>query len=183
MVQVRKSNLYRPRRSHPMRTDCTPIELAFKGLGRRAVVGRFDGGRLTTDGGVLPGPPATRGIEHRLETLVAQRVLALAAGYEDLNDHDRLRADSAFALAALSMNRASSGSARLPASILRCSASRDALSRWRRGGIRERQISPPSRSTSFWPPSWERSISAARVGIYSIWRPDSPMSEAMPNGS
>ncbi len=36
---------------------------------------------------------------HRLETLVAQRVLALAAGYEDLNDHDRLRADSAFALA------------------------------------------------------------------------------------
>ena len=40
-----------------------------------------------------------RRIEHRLETLVAQRVLALAAGYEDLNDHDRLRADSAFALA------------------------------------------------------------------------------------
>ena len=37
--------------------------------------------------------------EHRVETLVAQRVLGLAAGYEDLNDHDRLRADSVLALA------------------------------------------------------------------------------------
>ena len=36
-----------------MRTDCTSTQLAFEGLGRRAVVGRFDGGRLTTDGGVL----------------------------------------------------------------------------------------------------------------------------------
>ena len=99
-----------------MHTDCTSTQLAFEGLGRRAVVGRFDGGRLTTDGGVLLLREVDRRfrvtsrlaacfrdhprrIEHRLETLVAQRVLALAAGYEDLNDHDRLRADSAFALA------------------------------------------------------------------------------------
>ena len=99
-----------------MHTDCTSTPLAFEGLGRRAVVGRFDGGRLTTDGGVLLLREVDRRfrvtsrlaacfrdhprrIEHRLETLVAQRVLALAAGYEDLNDHDRLRADSAFALA------------------------------------------------------------------------------------
>ena len=101
-----------------MHTDCTSTQLAFEGLGRRAVVGRFDGGRLTTDGGVLllrevdrrfrvtsrlaacfRDHRDPRRIEHRLETLVAQRVLALAAGYEDLNDHDRLRADSAFALA------------------------------------------------------------------------------------
>ena len=99
-----------------MHTDCTSTHLAFEGLGRRAVVGRFDGGRLTTDGGVLLLREVDRRfrvtsrlaacfrdhprrIEHRLETLVVQRVLALAAGYEDLNDHDRLRADSAFALA------------------------------------------------------------------------------------
>ena len=101
-----------------MRTECTPTQLTFEGLGPRAVVGRFDGGRLTTDGGVLllrevdrrfrvtarlaacfRDHRDPRRIEHRLETLVAQRVLALAAGYEDLNDHDRLRADSAFALA------------------------------------------------------------------------------------
>ena len=36
-----------------MHADCTSTQLAFEGLGRRAVVGRFDGGRLTTDGGVL----------------------------------------------------------------------------------------------------------------------------------
>ena len=36
-----------------MHTDCTSTQLAFEGLGRRSVVGRFDGGRLTTDGGVL----------------------------------------------------------------------------------------------------------------------------------
>ena len=38
-------------------------------------------------------------VEHRLATLIAQRVLALAAGYEDINDHDRLRDDGALALA------------------------------------------------------------------------------------
>ena len=101
-----------------MHTDCTSTQLVFEGLGRRAVVGRFDGGRLTTDGGVLllrevdrrfrvtsrlaacfRDHRDPRRIEHCLETLVAQRVFGLAAGYEDLNDHDRLRADSAFALA------------------------------------------------------------------------------------
>jgi len=101
-----------------MRPECIPTQLCFEGLGRRAVVGRFDGGRLTTDGGVLllreidrrfrvterlagcfrDHRSAAR-IEHRLETLIAQRVLGLAAGYEDLNDHDRLRADSVLALA------------------------------------------------------------------------------------
>jgi hypothetical protein len=32
-------------------------------------------------------------IEHALQSLVAQRVLGLALGYEDLNDHEQLRAD------------------------------------------------------------------------------------------
>ncbi len=101
-----------------MQPECMPPQLCFEGLGRRAVVGRFDGGRLTTDGGVLLLREVDRRfrvterlagcfrdhrsaarIEHRLETLIAQRVLGLAAGYEDLNDHDRLRADSVLALA------------------------------------------------------------------------------------
>jgi hypothetical protein len=38
-------------------------------------------------------------IEHTVEELVAQRVLALAQGDEDLNDHDTLRDDSVLALA------------------------------------------------------------------------------------
>ena len=101
-----------------METRCTTEQLSFEGLGRRSVVGAFDGGRLTSDSGVLLLREADRlfgvtrrlaacfadhrdpaRVEHRLETLVAQRVLALAAGYEDLNDHDRLRDDSALALA------------------------------------------------------------------------------------
>ena len=101
-----------------MQPECIPPQLCFEGLGRRSVVGRFDGGRLTTDGGVLLLREVDRRfrvterlagcfrdhrsavrIEHRLETLVAQRVLGLAAGYEDLNDHDRLRSDSVLALA------------------------------------------------------------------------------------
>ena len=32
-------------------------------------------------------------IEHSVETLISQRVYGIALGYEDLNDHDRLRQD------------------------------------------------------------------------------------------
>jgi len=100
-----------------MSTECTPKQLEFHALERREVVGRFDGGCITSDGGGLllrevdyriglirrlvqcftdhrnPGS-----VEHDLESLIAQRVYALALGYEDLNDHDRLRADSVLAL-------------------------------------------------------------------------------------
>ena len=102
-----------------MHTDCTSTQLTFEGLGRRAVVGRFDGGRLTTDGGVLLLREVDRRFrvtsrlaacfrdhrDPRRTSSIAWRrwwrsgCSALAAGYEDLNDHDRLRADSAFALA------------------------------------------------------------------------------------
>ena len=34
-----------------MKTECNPEQLEFHALGRRAVVGRFDGGRITSDGG------------------------------------------------------------------------------------------------------------------------------------
>jgi hypothetical protein len=37
-------------------------------------------------------------IEHTVETLVAQRIHAIALGYEDLNDHDELRHDPALGL-------------------------------------------------------------------------------------
>ncbi len=101
-----------------MATHCTARQLEFEGLARRRVVAKFDGGRMTSDGGALllreadslfnvtervagafvdyrdPGR-----IEHDVTTLVAQRIFALALGYEDLNDHDRLRDDPALALA------------------------------------------------------------------------------------
>ena len=36
--------------------------------------------------------------EHRVEQLVAQRVHGVGLGYEDLNDHDQLRADPMIAV-------------------------------------------------------------------------------------
>jgi hypothetical protein len=76
------------------------------------VVGRFDGGTISSDGGCLLLGEAERltgtlrqlaacftdhrdpdAIEHTVAQLVAQRVYGLALGYEDLNDHDTLRLD------------------------------------------------------------------------------------------
>ena len=86
--------------------------MEFPGVGRRRIVGRFDGGTLSSDAGALllrdveerTGLLAKvsrcftdyrdpRRIEHSVEDLVAQRVVGLALGYEDLNDHDELRHD------------------------------------------------------------------------------------------
>ncbi len=36
-------------------------------------------------------------IEHSLQTLVMQRIVGIALGYEDLNDHDQLRSDPVMA--------------------------------------------------------------------------------------
>jgi hypothetical protein len=38
--------------------------------------------------------------EHRIETLIGERVLGIALGYEDLNDHDELRHDPVMAVLA-----------------------------------------------------------------------------------
>ncbi len=101
-----------------MQTECTPEKLEFEVLGRRRVTGAFDGGRMTSDGGALLLREADRlfevngrlgacftdhrgqrRCEHPVVRLAAQRVMAIALGYEDLNDHGRLRDDAAFALA------------------------------------------------------------------------------------
>ncbi|MEJ2532184.1 MAG: transposase [Halioglobus sp.] len=100
-----------------MDTQCNPTQLEFHALGRRDVVGRFDGGRITSDGGGLLLREVDQclgllnrlaacftdyrnpnSIEHSVQALVAQRIYGLALGYEDLNDHDALRADSVLAL-------------------------------------------------------------------------------------
>jgi len=100
-----------------METECTPTQLEFHALGRREVVGKFDGGNITSDGGglLLRETEKRTGIisgfarcfqdlrnpeliEHTVAELVAQRVYGLALGYEDLNDHDELRRDPLFAV-------------------------------------------------------------------------------------
>lgn len=95
-----------------MKTQCNQQSFFFHNVGRRQVAARFDGGRISSDGGaLLLGQVEQRTgilaqfagcftdhrdadlIEHSVEQLVRQRVYALALGYEDLNDHDRLRHD------------------------------------------------------------------------------------------
>jgi Transposase DDE domain group 1 len=102
-----------------MQTHCTPSLFEFEAVGRRAVVARFDGGTITSNAGALLLRQVDRGlrliqrfarcfsdrrdpryVEHRVETLVGQRVFGLVLGYEDLNDHDELRKDPVFAVLA-----------------------------------------------------------------------------------
>jgi hypothetical protein len=100
-----------------MKTECNQESFGFHALGRREVVGRFDGGQITSDGGglLLRQTEQATGIigqfaacftdhrnpnliEHTVEELVAQRIYGLTLGYEDLNDHDDLRCDPLLAV-------------------------------------------------------------------------------------
>ncbi len=102
-----------------MPTDCNPALFAFPPVEGRAVVASFDGGAITSDAGALLlgqtdcalrlterfaacfADTRTAGlVEHQVETLVMQRVVGIALGYEDLNDHDELRHDPVLAVLA-----------------------------------------------------------------------------------
>ena len=102
-----------------MTTECNQESFEFHPLNGRQVVGRFDGGTITTDAGGLllrevekrtgiierfaacfRDHRAAGQVEHTVRELVAQRVYALALGYEDLNDHDQLRRDPLLAVLA-----------------------------------------------------------------------------------
>ena len=100
-------------------TDCNLDPLHFASLGSKPIVADFRGGRLTTDGGALllrevadriglfdaldaaiPDPRHPVFIIHDQRAMIAQRVTAIALGYEDLNDHQTLRSDPALQVAA-----------------------------------------------------------------------------------
>ena len=87
-------------------------------VGGKPLLARFDGGRLSSDGGVLAlreverrlgiadqlaaclDDPRTRGqVAHSLADIIRFRLLMIAAGYEDGNDAAALRHDPAFKLA------------------------------------------------------------------------------------
>src|SRR6266487_546359 len=103
-----------PRRFNPL---AQPLEASQK-LGGRELVWGFDGGDITSDGGVLALKKLedrtgivrrfaacfidyrkADQIEHPLLDLIMQREFGLALGYEDLNDHDELRRDPMLAVA------------------------------------------------------------------------------------
>ena len=93
-----------------MPTECSADRFELARIEGRRVVAGFDGGMITSNAGaVLLGATdwatglvrrfaacfvdhrAADQVEHGLATLVGQRVLALALGYEGLVDHDSLR--------------------------------------------------------------------------------------------
>jgi Transposase DDE domain group 1 len=102
-----------------MPTECSAELFEFAPVEGRRVVASFDGGAITSDAGALLLGQTDRAIrlterfaagftdgrtpelvEHKVETLVMQRVIGIALGYEDLNDHDRLRCDPVLAVLA-----------------------------------------------------------------------------------
>ena len=102
-----------------MPTDCTPSLFEFPPVEGRHVVAGFDGGAITSDAGAMLLGQTDRAIqlterfaacfsdtrngelvEHRVETMVMQRVVGIALGYEDLSDHDDLRHDPILAVLA-----------------------------------------------------------------------------------
>lgn len=98
-------------------TDCIQQSFAFQDLVGRKVEADFKGGNVSADGGVLllreidlrtgmidrlascfADHRDARLIEHTVPELLRQRILGMAMGYEDLNDHDTLRRDPMMAL-------------------------------------------------------------------------------------
>ncbi len=92
--------------------NCTGQQMLFGRFGRREIEANFRGGAISSDDGVmlvrqldrkiglsaavaaaLSDPRDPDRITHPLRDLIAQRLYGLCCGYEDLNDHDRLRHD------------------------------------------------------------------------------------------
>ncbi|MCX7224118.1 MAG: transposase, partial [Burkholderiales bacterium] len=89
-------------------------KIDFGRVGRRVVEACFDGGSMTSDGGVMllgetdrklglldaaarciPDPRNPLLIKHAVRDMLRQRVYGLALGWEDLSDHGALREDVA----------------------------------------------------------------------------------------
>ena len=102
-----------------MPTECSADLFRFARVEGRSVSASFDGGQITSDAGALLLGATDRVlgltgrlsacfrdsrdpsyIEHAVETLVMQRIVGIALGYEDLNDHDELRHDPVMAVLA-----------------------------------------------------------------------------------
>src|SRR6478672_3674347 len=100
-----------------MPTECSADLFGFTPVEGRKVVAAFDGGQMTSEAGaMLPGATDQHIrlierfagcftdyrdaalVEHRVPSLVGQRVFGIALGYEDLIDHDQLRHDPVMAV-------------------------------------------------------------------------------------
>jgi len=105
-------------RATPATTDDNLLPFAFPAVERKKVTAAFDGGRLSSDGGVMllsqaerrlglaerlaaviPDERDASRVTHLLPDILRARIFAIACGYEDADDLDRLRSDPTFKLA------------------------------------------------------------------------------------
>jgi len=102
----------------PAMTDDSQLSFNLPSVSRKKVTAAFDGGRLSSDSGVMLLALADRRravadtlaaliadrrdpshIRHTVADVLRARMLAIACGYPDGNDFDRLRFDPSFKLA------------------------------------------------------------------------------------
>jgi hypothetical protein len=102
-----------------MPTECSATLFEFAPVEGRRVVAAFDGGAITSNAGALLLGATDRAInlisrfaacfrdarsaeriEHKVATLVGQRIFGIALGHEDVVDHDQLRHDPVLAILA-----------------------------------------------------------------------------------
>ncbi len=102
----------------PVKVESTPMLPGLSPVGGKAIVARFDGACMSSDGGLLalreveqrlaiasrlagclrdPRDPSR--VLHGLAEIIRMRMLMIAAGHEDGNDADSLRSDPMFKLA------------------------------------------------------------------------------------
>jgi hypothetical protein len=116
---VGKADPYdRLERATPATTDDNLLPFAFPAVDRKKITAAFDGGRLSSDGGVMllsqaerrlglaerlaaviPDERDASRVTHLLPDILRARIFAIACGYEDADDLDRLRSDPTFKLA------------------------------------------------------------------------------------
>jgi Transposase DDE domain group 1 len=99
-------------------SDDNLLPFSFPAVQRKKITAAFDGGRITSDGGVMLLAQAERRlgiaarlaqvipdrrdqdrVTHLLPDILRARIFAIACGCEDADDLDRLRCDPAFKLA------------------------------------------------------------------------------------
>ena len=100
-------------------TECNNQPMLFSSLDRKKIQADFNGGQITSDAGALllrevdqriglfdaidaciKDPRDPDAITHTQRAMLAQRIMAITLGYEDLNDHQTLRNDPLLQVAA-----------------------------------------------------------------------------------
>lgn len=107
----------------PSSTKFMPNQLNFGSIKGRKVIANFEGGRITSDAGIVLMAELDKKLkitsrfaecfrdyrsssytDYSVHQLLAQRVYGIVLGSEDVNDHDKLRNDPALAIALEKLN-------------------------------------------------------------------------------